>query len=67
MNNDNSEEGSDGNSLRRTQKTNKPEWPPRNFVGTYRAEGENCNQIPPGELRGRDGYGSCEAGRCNKP
>ena len=38
MNNDNSEEGSGGsNALHCTQKTNNPQWPQRNFVGTYRA------------------------------
>ena len=27
-----------GNALHCTQKTNNPQWPQRNFVGTYRAE-----------------------------
>ena len=55
MNNDNSEEGSGGggNALHCTQKTNNPQWPQRNLVGTYRAEGENYHQIPLRELRGR--------------
>ena len=28
-----------------TQKTNNPQWPPRNFVAAYRAEEENYHQI----------------------